>query len=192
MTADSHPPRIRTDARRNREKLIAVATRAFGSGGRIPLDAIAREAGVGSGTLYRNFPTREDLVEAVYHDQIERLQTGAQELLEIHPPARALRLWMDLFADWAATKHGMIDTLSAIVSSGRVESSHMRSELDAIVRAFLDAGAAAGDLRSDVCATDLAAILAGILVVAGAPEQHDQTSRMLNLTMDGLRPSAAP
>jgi AcrR family transcriptional regulator len=186
------PPRARADARRNREKLIAVATRAFASGHeRTPLETIARDAGVGIGTLYRHFPTREDLVEAVYHDQLERLHAGARELLETHPPARALRLWMDLFANWAVAKHGMIETLRAIVSSGRIERGQMRAELVGIVRGFLDAGAAAGDLRTDVDAADVAATLAGILVVAGAPEQRDQATRMLNLVMDGLRPTAA-
>jgi AcrR family transcriptional regulator len=190
---DRDPPRARAaEARRNRQNLVAVATRAFASGDRrVPLDAIAKEAGVGIGTLYRHFPTREALVEAVYHDQVERLRTGAEELLAAHPPARALRLWMDLFADWAATKHGMIETLRAIVSSGRIDFGRMRAELVAIVRTFLDAGAAAGDIRSDVDASDVGATLAGILAVAGAPEQRDQATRMLNLLMDGLRPPAA-
>lgn len=187
---DSDPPHARVaEARRNRQNLVAVAARAFASGPRrVPLEEIAKEAGVGIGTLYRHFPTREALVEAVYRDQVERLRTGARELLSAHPPARALRLWMDLFADWAVTKHGMIDTLRAIVSSGRLEFDQMRSELVAVVRMFLDAGAAAGDIRRDVDAEAVAATLAGILSVAGEPEQREQASRMLSLLMDGLRP----
>ena len=179
---DSDPPRARVaEARRNRQKLVAVAARAFASGARrVPLEEIAKEAGVGIGTLYRHFPTREALVE--------RLRSGARELLSAHPPARALRLWMDLFADWAVTKHGMIDTLRAIISSGRLEFGQMRSELVAIVRMFLDAGAAAGDIRRDADAEAVAATLTGILSVAGEPEQRDQAARMLSLLMDGLRP----
>jgi AcrR family transcriptional regulator len=180
------------EARRNRQNLVAVATRAFSSGAkRVPLEEIAKEAGVGIGTLYRHFPTREALVEAVYRDQVERLRIGAQELLQVHPPAQALRLWMDLFAGWAATKHGMIDTLRAVVSSGKLEFDQMRAELVAVVRIFLDAGAAAGDIRPDADAETVAATLAGILNVAGEPEQHDQAARMLSLLADGLRPSAA-
>jgi hypothetical protein len=99
---------------------------------------------------------------------------------------------MDLFADWAATKHGMIDTLRASASSGRIEFGQTRKEVHAILRTFLDAGAAAGDIRSDVRGLDVGATLAGILAIAGAPEQRDQATRMLNLLMDGLRPSAAP
>lgn len=187
---DAHPPRARVaEARRNRQNLLAVATRAFASGAkRVPLEEIANEAGVGIATLYRHFPTREALVEAVYLDQVERLRTSAQELLRAHPPGHALRLWMDLFVDWAATKHGMIDTLRTIISSGRLESDQMRSELVEIVGMFLDAGAAAGDIRPDVDAETVAATLAGILSVAGAPEQRDQAARMLTLLMHGLRP----
>ncbi len=184
------PPRARVaEARRNRQNLIAVAARAFASGTRrVPLEEIAKEAGVGIGTLYRHFPTREALVEAVYHDQVERLRIGAAELLSAHPPAGALRLWMDMFADWAVTKHGMVDTLRAIISSGTLEFDQMRSELVAIVRTFLDAGAAAGDIRPDADADAVAATLAGILSVAGEHEQRDRAARMLSLLMDGLRP----
>ncbi|WP_406151200.1 TetR/AcrR family transcriptional regulator [Streptomyces sp. NBC_01012] len=190
---ESDPPRARVaEARRNRRTLIAVATRAFASGERrVPLDAIAKEAGVGIGTLYRHFPTREALVEAVYHDRTEHLRSGAEELLAAHPPAHALRLWMDLFAEWAVTKHGMIETLRAVVSSGKLEYGRMREELVEVVRMLLDAGVAAGDIRADVDASDVGATLAGILAVAGAPEQRDQAARMLDLLRDGLRPSAA-
>ena len=187
---DSEPPRARVaEARRNRQNLIAVATRAFSlSSKRVPLAEIAKEAGVGIGTLYRHFPTREALVEAVYRDQEDRLRTGALELLAAHPPAEALRLWMDLFTDWAVTKHGMIDTLRVIISSGRLEFAQMRAELVAVVRMFLDAGMTAGDIRPDADAETIAATLAGILTVTGETQQRDQAARMLSLLVDGLRP----
>src|SRR5438270_5516582 len=108
----------RADAARNRDQLLAVATRVFVSAeGEPSMRAIAREAGVGIATLYRHFPTRESLVDAVYQDQVQRLTLGARELLEQLPPARAMRRWMDLFADWLATKHGMLDTLQAMLKS---------------------------------------------------------------------------
>jgi AcrR family transcriptional regulator len=186
-------PSSRKDVRRNRERLIAAATLAYASGGdRVPLETIAKDAGVGIATLYRHFPTREDLVEAMYRDQVERLRAGAQELLAAYAPADALRRWMDLFADWAATKHGMIDALRAVVFSGRLGMGEMREHLVEVVRLFLDAGAAAGDLRSDVAADDVAASLAGVLAVAGAPEQRAQAMRMFDLLLDGLRPAARP
>jgi AcrR family transcriptional regulator len=189
MPPANHQPKTRADARRNRDRLIAAAAEVFASGeATISMDSIAKQAGVGSGTLYRHFPTREDLVEEVYRDQIGRLHTRARELLGAEPPARALRIWMDLFANWAATKHGMRDALGAIMASGRIGSGQMRSELVQIVRAFIDAGARAGDLRSDVDPADLGAILAGILTVAGAPDQRAQLHRMLEVVLDGLRP----
>jgi AcrR family transcriptional regulator len=193
-TPEGDRPRARiAEARRNRQNLIAAASRAFKAGGGQPvsLEAIARDAGVGIGTLYRHFPMREALVEAVYEDQIERLAASARELLAQQPPAVALRSWMTVFVEWAATKHGMIDTLRALMSAGRLDYNRMRERTIAIVALFLEAGAAAGDLRSDVEAADVASMLAGVLAVAGAPEQRAQVMRMLALVVDGLRPVPA-
>jgi AcrR family transcriptional regulator len=180
---------LRADASRNRETVLAAATRAFASAETEPsMRAIAREAGVGIATLYRHFPTRESLVDAVYHDQVERLTLGARELLEQLPPAEAMRRWMDLFGDWLVTKHGMIDTLLAMIESGEIALAQTRAELLEVITTILDAGTAAGDLRADISAEDIAASLNGIFTVAGQPGQHTQANRLLNLLMDGLRP----
>jgi AcrR family transcriptional regulator len=177
------------EAQRNREKLLAVAARAFGAGGeRVTLESIAREAGVGIGTLYRHFPTREALVEAVYRDQMRRLGDGARELLEREPPAVALRRWMSLFAEWAAAKHGMIDALRAMIARGDIDAEGTHAHLRATLQAFLDAGARAGDLRSDVDAGDVLAMLAGVLSVPAAPERDDQRERLLDLLVAALEP----
>jgi AcrR family transcriptional regulator len=134
-------PPSRADARRNRQRLIAAATAAFASGeSTVSMASIAKRAGVGSGTLYRHFPTRDDLVEEVYRDQIQQLQTAAHELLAAESPAQALRMWMDVFADWAATKYGMYDALSAIIASGRIGSGQMHHEFQEVLRLFLEAG----------------------------------------------------
>lgn len=187
--ADVHA--LRADAARNRDMLLAAATRVFASCDAEPsMRAIAREAGVGIATLYRHFPTRESLVDAVYHDQVKRLTAGAGELLEQFPPAEAMRRWMDLFGDWLATKHGMLDTLLAMIESGDIAAVQTRGELLGAVTAILDAGGVAGDLRADVSAEDIAASLLGIFGVAGKPGQRAQASRLLNLLMDGLRPPA--
>jgi AcrR family transcriptional regulator len=183
---------LRADASRNRDTLLAAATRAFASSEAEPsMRAIAREAGVGIATLYRHFPTRESLVDAVYHDQVERLTVGAQELLEQLPPAEAMRRWMDLFGDWLRTKHGMIDTLLAMIESGEIALAHTRAELLDVITTILEAGRAAGDLRADVTAEDIAASLIGTFTVVGKPEQRPQADRLLNLLMDGLRPGGA-
>jgi AcrR family transcriptional regulator len=183
---------IRADAARNRDTLLAVATRVFASSAAEPsMRAIAREAGVGIATLYRHFPTRESLVDAVYQDQVKRLTRGARELLAQLPPAEAMRRWMDLFGDWLATKHGMTDTLLAMIESGEIAAAHTRTELLDAITAILDAGRAAGDLRADVSAEDIAASLLGIFGVAGKLGDRAQAGRLLNLLMDGLRPPAA-
>ena len=180
---------LRADAARNRDTLLAAATRAFASAEAEPsMRAIAREAGVGIATLYRHFPTRESLVDAVYHDQVTRLTLGARELLGQLPPAEAMRRWMDLFADWLATKHGMLGTLLAMIESGEIALAQTRTELLEAITTILDAGRAAGDLRPDVSAEDIAASLIGILTVAGKPGQHTQADRLLDLLMDSLAP----
>jgi AcrR family transcriptional regulator len=182
----------RADATRNRDQLLAVATRAFVSADAEPsMRAIAREAGVGIATLYRHFPTRESLVDAVYRDQVVRLRTGAGELLDRLPPAAAMRRWMDSFGDWIATKNGMLDTLLAMIESGEIAHAQTRNELLAAITTILDAGRAAGDLRSDVTAEDIAASLIGIFTVAPRREHEAQAGRLLDLLMDGLRPAAA-
>jgi AcrR family transcriptional regulator len=181
---DARAPRA--DAARNRDMVLAAATRVFASSEDEPsMRAIAREAGVGIATLYRHFPTRESLVDAVYQDQVKRLTLGARELLEELPPAEAMRRWMDLFGDWLATKHGMLDTLVAMIESGEI--ADVRPELLDAITTILAAGGAAGDLRADISAEDIAASLLGIFGVAGKPEQRAQANRLLNLLMDGLR-----
>ena len=119
------PQPLRADAARNRASLLAVATRVFATAADPPpMRAIAREAGVGIGTLYRHFPTREALVDAVYEDQADRLTQGARELLARHSPAEATRRWMDLFGEWVATKHGMVGALSPD-SGGAHSTAHL-------------------------------------------------------------------
>ena len=181
--------RPRADATRNREQLLAVATRLFASAETEPsMRAIAHEAGVGIATLYRHFPTRESLVDAVYQDQVSRLTAGARELLAQLGPRAALRRWMDLFGDWIATKNGMLDTLLAMVESGEIAHARTRTELLAAIGDILEAGRASGELRADVPAEDIAAALIGIFTVAGSAEHKAMAGRLLDLLMDGLRP----
>jgi AcrR family transcriptional regulator len=192
-TAEPGRPRARiAEARRNRQKLIEVATQAFAAETKpVALETIAKRAGVGIGTLYRHFPNREALVEAIYADQIGQLRTSAEKLLASHPPTAALRRWTGTFLEWAAAKHGMAEALHRVVASGRITHGEMRGELIAAVALFLEAGAVAGDLRADADPADVAALFAGVLVVAGAPDQRDQAQRMLYLIVDGLRPAPA-
>jgi AcrR family transcriptional regulator len=183
--------RPRADASRNREQLLVVATRIFASAEAEPsMRAIAHEAGVGIATLYRHFPTRESLVDAVYQDQVSRLTAGARELVSQFDPPAALRRWMDLFGGWIATKNGMLDTLLAMVESGEIAHAHTRTELLKAIDDILEAGRTCGELRADVPAEDIAAALIGIFTVASSPEHEALAARLLDLLMDGLRPSA--
>ena len=190
--AESETRVLRADATRNRNQLLEVATRVFVSAGTEPsMRAIAREAGVGIATLYRHFPTRESLVDAVYRDQVARLTDGARELLAQLPPPAALRRWMELFGDWIATKNGMLSTLLAMIESGEIAHTQTQTETEllAAIDEILNAGRVTGELRADVTAEDIAASLIGIFTVAHPPEHDARASRLLNILMDGLRPA---
>lgn len=178
---------LRADARRNRERIVSTAAQAFATEGPISLELIAKRAGVGSATLYRHFPTREELVEEVYRDQMRPLRDEAERLQGGPDPARALRDWMVHFAEWAAERHGVFETLVAMSVTGRFGSGPVCDEVLRILAMLLESGADAGVLRRDVDALDVSALLAGTLSVAGAPAKRDQLDRLLDLVVDGLR-----
>ncbi|HEX4059997.1 MAG TPA: helix-turn-helix domain-containing protein [Streptosporangiaceae bacterium] len=186
---------LRADARRNRERLLGVAVRAFSQDGPdVTLDAIAKEAGVGIGTLYRHFPTREALIEAAYRNELARLCDAVPGLLQVMPPDQATRAWMDRYIDYMATKRGMADALRAVIASGGTPYAQSRDRLTGAITALLDAGAAAGTLRRDVQPVDVFASLTGVALTTGEPAKREQAGRLLDLLMDGLRyraPSAS-
>ncbi len=188
----SDPRPLRADAQRNRDKLLDVAVRAFSQEGPdVTLDAIAKEAGVGIGTLYRHFPTREALVEAAYRSELARLCDAVPGLLAGAPPDEAMRRWMDRFVDYLTTKRGMADALRAVIASGGNPYAQSRELLVGAITALLSAGAQAGPLRSDVAPADVLASLSGISLATSEPAQREQAGRILDLLMDGLRYRAA-
>lgn len=180
---------LRADARRNRQRLLDVAVRAFSERGTdASLEAIAKEAGVGIGTLYRHFPTREALLEAAYRNEVARVCDSVEELLAQYPPDQAMRVWMDRFIDYLATKQGMADALKAVIASG--DSDPFAESLDRIstaISTLLEAGAEAGVLRSDVDPLDVGFSLGGILLITTDKGLRDRAGRMLDLLLDGLR-----
>ncbi|MCU1646793.1 MAG: hypothetical protein JWN03_7068 [Nocardia sp.] len=176
----------RTDALRNRDKLLEVARTAFtATAGPVSLEGVAREAGVGIGTLYRHFPTREDLVEAVYATELDEVTNSAAALLRELPPDAALRAWMGRYAAFFTTKRGMIDTLRAGWASGRITTPNTRERITAAIAIILTGGAETGSLRTDIDPDDLTIMLLGICTAAG--DAPDQVSRLLDLIMDALR-----
>jgi AcrR family transcriptional regulator len=174
----------RRDAQRNRQRIIDAATRVLTAGpGPVKIETIAQEAGVGVGTLYRNFPSREALVEQVYRSELDRLCATAAALVADHPPADAMREWMRRYQDFVATKHGMAEALRAVIASGAINSGQTREHLNGAIATILDAGRADGSLRTDVAPADVTASMAGVMLTAADVEQ---AGRMLQLLVDGL------
>lgn len=184
----SEPRPLRADAQRNRDRLLEAAVRAFSERGPdVPLETIAREVGVGIGTLYRHFPTREALVEAAYRNELARLCDGVPALLAQLPPEQAIRTWMTRFVDYLATKRGMAEALRLVVASGKNPFEESRDRLVGALEALLDASVAAGAVRSDIVPTDVLMTMSGVALVVGEPAQRAQAERLLDLLMDGLR-----
>ncbi|KAA6223263.1 TetR/AcrR family transcriptional regulator [Streptomyces albofaciens JCM 4342] len=178
---------LRADARRNREKILAAAVRVFTTEGLdAHLERIAKEAGVGSATLYRNFPTREALVEAVYRNEVAQLCDAAPALLAQQQPMEALRAWTRLFLDYVTAKYGMIDALRAIAATGGNPYGHSREMIRDAITSLMDACKAAGVIRTDVRPTDFSAALEGIALTSAGAEHREQAERLLDLTLDGL------
>ena len=178
---------LRADAQLNRDRLLEAAAQAFARDGTdTSLKAIAQEAGVGIGTLYRRFPTREDLIEATYRNETTRLCESAAELLENGEPAAALRQWMDRFVDYMLTKHGMSDALPSILAAHEGLRANTRTLLRDAIATLLEAGIQTASLRQDIPADDVMMALGGITLIAGAEHQRDLAARLLDLLMDGL------
>lgn len=180
---------MRADAQRNREQLLAVAVASFSrdSGAEVTLESIARDAGVGIGTLYRHFPSREALVDAAYRSELARLCDSVAQLLAELPADTAMRAWMDMFIEYMTTKKGMSGALRMVIASGGNPFAESRSRLLAAFSALLTAGAADGTLRADVDPADLLAGLSGVSLAVGDPARREQAGRVLDLLMDGLR-----
>jgi AcrR family transcriptional regulator len=183
---------LRADARRNREKLLAAAAAAFAAAGTdASLEAIARDAGVGIGTLYRHFPTREALIEEAYRTELGQLCGSAPELLSTHAPDAALAEWMDRFVAYAAAKRGMRAALQSVVASGSDLFADARRQNLATIATLLAAGAEAGTIRPDVEAEDVLRAMGVVWQFDDQPGWDEQARRLLGLVMDGLRYGAS-
>lgn len=175
----------RADARRNRARLLDAARAALAGSGPVSLHAIARAAGVGQGTLYRHFPSREALLLAVYREDTQDLAEAADELLATHPPVEALARWLQRLADYGRVKHGLAAALEA-ATRAQVAEEHLGPVTAAITR-LLRAGRATGDIRTDVDAETLL-LLAGFLWRTDVPAAR--VPRLLGVLLDGLRTRA--
>jgi len=187
---------MRADAQRNRDRLIDVATRTFTeSGADVALEEIARRADVGIGTLYRNFPTREALVLAVYRKQIEVLQAAAKELPLTHSPADALRLWMRSFVEYGAVKRGLVALLKSMMGTETTIFDQARATLLDSAGSLMQTAAQAGVIRTDIQPGDVVRALGGICMATDRPDAAATAVALVDLVFDGLRfgaPGARP
>jgi AcrR family transcriptional regulator len=182
------PETLRADAARNRQKLLDAASEQFAQCGTdASLEGVAKRAGVGIGTLYRHFPTREALVEAAYRNELARVCESAEELLAEHPPDVALAEWMERYVVYMTAKRGMKAALQSMVASNSDLFTESRRRLVAAISELLEAGAKAGSLRPDADAEDVLRAMGAVWNTT----DEEQARRVLRLLMDGLRYGAS-
>lgn len=188
VLSTSKEHQLRADARRNRDRLLEVAADAFArDAATATLKAIAKEAGVGIGTLYRHFPTREALVEAVYRSETQRLCNAAPDLLEQLSPVEALRAWTSQFLDYMATKSGMADVLQSVLTADDGLRTDTRTRLNDALELFLTAGVRTGELRADLDVRDVSLALGGFALALGLQnDAREPARRLFDLLLIGL------
>jgi AcrR family transcriptional regulator len=182
---------LRADAQRNRDKLIDAAATAFAEHGvEASLEEIARSAGVGIGTLYRHFPTREHLVEVVYSREVELLCAAADELAERERPDVALEQWMQRFVGYIATKRGMANSLQLLYATNSQLFAKTSGMVPQALHRLVEAAAAAGLIRRDIESADVLQAMSGIYSAPNSPDWRERSRRLVRLLMDGLRSGA--
>lgn len=180
----------RADAQRNRERILEVAKRAFTRFGTdTALDDIAKEARVGPGTLYRHFPTREELLRAVYQTEMEKLAAAAQTLAETMAPIEALRAWLLLFVDAVAAKQLIAPAVNTLVGDPKkvFEASH--AQIHEALRALVKRATKSGDIRKDLDPIDLLHAIVGVANVATGPDWQQSARRLVDILITGSRPT---
>lgn len=186
--AASAPPKLRADAARNRARLIEVARELFLAAPpdtEVSLEQVAREAGVGIGTLYRHFPTRLDLLEAVYREEVDGLAQAAERLSAEHAPYDALELWLEVFVDYAATKKHIFHELIEATGRDSALVTHSRAVMTGAAQKMVGRAQEAGEVRDDVTPGDVIRLVGGCTMMPNY--DRVQTRRILKVVMAGLR-----
>ncbi len=183
------PRKPRTDAQRNRERILEVAKQAFTrSGVNASLDDIAKDADVGPGTLYRHFPTRAALLEAVYRTEVEKLAAAERTFTETMPPMAALRAWMLLFVDYIAAKHIIAPALNTMVAGSSKLFDTSRAQIQGAIQALVQRAIQSGEIRKEVEPFDLLRALIGVSYVTSTPNWQQSARRLVDILITGSRP----
>ena len=183
-----HVRKPRADAERNRESLVSAGKDVFTqSGPNASLEEITRRAKVGIGTLYRHFPNRDSMIEAVYRREVEQLAISAKELGKLSEPADALYKWMRLFIDYIATKKVLASAVCSTLPGAPELASSSGARIMEAITSLVNAGAASGEIRPDVIPGDLLRALAGFAYGGIGADWKPRALRLVDLLMDGLR-----
>lgn len=178
----------RSDARRNRERILEAAKEAFTRrGADASLDEIARQAGVGAGTLYRHFPTRDALIEAVYRSEVEKLAAAGRKFAAAMPPIDALRAWLLLLVDYIATKHIIAPALNTVAGGASRLYEGSRSLVDGALNDLVKRAKKSGEVRKDVDASDLLRAMIGVSLVNSGPDWQRSARRLVDILIAGSR-----
>ena len=176
------------DAQRNRERILEVAKDAFArSGASTSLDDIAKQAGVGAGTLYRHFPTRDALLEAVYRTEVEKLAAAERKFAQTMLPIEALRAWMLLFVDYIATKQIIAPALNTLVGGPSKVYEASRAQITGAIHALVGRAIESGEIRGDLDPFDLLRALIGVSNVASGPDWRQSAKRLVDILITGSR-----
>jgi AcrR family transcriptional regulator len=185
-SSDGRKPRA--DAQRNRERILEVAKQAFTrSGADTSLDDIAKQAGVGPGTLYRHFPRREELLKAVYRNELENLATAEEKFAETMPPLEALRAWLLLFVDAVAAKQIIAPALNTLVGDHKKVFEASYAQIHEALRRLVKRAVKSGDIRKDLDPIDLLRTLVGVANVASSPDWQQSARRLVDILVSGSR-----
>lgn len=179
--AAHRPVAMRADARLNRARILSVAFRAFADDPDVSLNTIGKLAGVGAGTLYRHFPTREDLILAVHRQELQSIVDSVHDLVAEYPPLDALRVWLLRLADFARVKHGLGEALQAAVDEDAT------TPITEAVAVLLGAGERAGEVRPGLDAADVLLLMGFLWRRAAGDAGDEQPRRVLDLAISGLR-----
>jgi AcrR family transcriptional regulator len=192
MTKNRSKParKPRADAERNRERILDVAKDAFArDGANASLDDIAKQAGVGPGTLYRHFPTREELLQSVYRTELEKLAAAEQKFARAMPPLEALRAWLLLFVDAIAAKQLIAPALNTLLGDPKKVFEASYAKMHQAIRALVKRAVESGEIRKDLEPIDLLHALVGVANVAASHDWQPSAKRLVDILIAGSRPA---